>query len=193
MRDIVRRGWSIALICFCSSLVLASKAHATTITFSEPGAPAGPLDMSTFYNSYGVTFQNSVLFGPDPRLPGDGFGITNTTASGTVNFITPVSSIDLVWVTAGGGVSFFADAFDASNNLVDSFFFDGSGATASQNGTATLGGNSISRLVYHDGDSQVAIDTLTYGSATVPEPGTILLLGGGLLGLARATRRKTKA
>jgi hypothetical protein len=60
------------------------------------------------------------------------------------------------------------------------------GFTSSSNNIAFLNFNVIDQF----GGDSLAIDTLQIGSSAVPEPGTLLLLGSGLLGAVGYTRRR---
>ena len=119
MKVLVRIGLSMALM----TMLSVARAGATTITFDEGlVAPATQLQGNSAYDSYGVTFESSVLFGPDSRLPDDGMGIYNSPSSlGAVNFTTPVNDLSFTWATAGAGESFFLEAFDGSHTLISSF------------------------------------------------------------------------
>ena len=99
------------------------------------------------------------------------------------------SSITFRW---GGYYSgaFTAQALDASLNVVDSFF-DSDTSLDLPGGPTTLSGAGIRYLRFGDypgGANNAAIDDVAIEA--VPEPATLFLLGGGLLGLA-ARRRRT--
>jgi hypothetical protein len=133
-----------------------------TITFSEPGAPLGALDGTTFYNGVGVSFINVAALG-DARFV-DLRGGTNfpTNGAGVINFSDDILEVDISWLVFDDGAPITIEAFDASGALVDSFSNGNVGTT----GTATL-----------------------RGSATaVPEPSAALLSGLALL--AVGLRRK---
>jgi len=178
---------SLAAVCL-SGTALAS----TTITFSE-GHPGGPLNGDPFYDAFGVSFTDALLFSGDPRLPDDGAGITNGgTPSMAAAFTSPQSLISFTWATAGDGTSFFATAYDAANAVVDSFSYIDSPGGDFVNGVASLSGAGIVRIVFNDSGNQIAVDTLTFDGPGVPDAGaTAGLLGLALAGLAafRKSRR----
>ena len=167
---------------------LASQAAPVTITFNETGGPTGNLTGSTFYQSFGIAgFVDAQQFGPDGRLPDDGYGIFNSQPSASILFSESMSAVSLTWAVAGAGVNFVAELYDASNMLIDSFSSGGVGLF----GVASFTDTGVRKITFHDGGAQVAIDTLNFTrGAAVPEPASLALVGLALAGLAAARRRK---
>ena len=167
---------------------LASQAAPVTITFNEAGGPTGNLTGSTFYQSFGIAgFVDAQQFGPDGRLPDDGYGIFNSQPSASILFSESMSAVSLTWAVAGRGVNFVAELYDASNMLIDSFSSGGVGLF----GVASFTDTGVRKITFHDGGAQVAIDTLNFTrGAAVPEPASLALVGLALAGLAAARRRK---
>ena len=167
---------------------LASQAAPVTITFNETGGPTGNLTGSTFYQSFGIAgFVDAQQFGPDGRLPDDGYGIFNLQPSASILFSESMSAVSLTWAVAGAGVNFVAELYDASNMLIDSFSSGGVGLF----GVASFTDTGVRKITFHDGGAQVAIDTLNFTrGAAVPEPASLALVGLALAGLAAARRRK---
>ncbi|WP_251140531.1 PEP-CTERM sorting domain-containing protein [Rhodoferax sp. U11-2br] len=179
---------SILLAVTLAGASVASQATPVTVTFNEAGAPGlGVLDGTTFYQSYGIAnFTTAIRFGADPRLPDDGFGITNNGSSGSVIFGEDISALGMTWAVSGQGVTFVAELYDAADLLLETFSSGGVGLF----GNASFAASNVRKVVFHDGGTQVAIDTLTYTRGTVPEPATLALVGLALAGAAVARRRK---
>jgi PEP-CTERM motif len=108
----------------------------------------------------------------------------------------------------GGGAQIQADyfgaftatltAFDSVGNVIGSTVMAGNSTSAGDGSAIFIGFNSGApnvaflnfNVVDAFGGDSLAIDTLTIYTPTVPEPGTMLLLGSGLLGAIGYGRRR---
>ena len=175
---------TIVLIVF--GMVGLANAGPTSITFTEEAVPDQTLLPGTpYFSSFGISFGDFTTFTFNSNFVEDGAGIYNGLGS---NFVTvlwdqPISSLTFSWAIFGNSV--YADAYDASGNLVDSF----SSVGGPTHGQATLSGWGITRVSWHDGDVQVGVDSMSW--TPIPAPGAILLGGIGVGFVSWLRRRRT--
>ena len=177
-------GSAIVLIVF--GMVGLASAGPTTITFSEETVPYQTLLPGTsYFSSFGISFADYTTFTFNPQFVEDGVGIYNGTGSNLVTVLwdQPISSLTFSWAIFSNEI--YANAYDASDNLVDSFSLVG----APPNGQATLSGWGITKVSWHNGDAQVGVDSMSW--TPIPAPGAILLGGIGVGFVSWLRRRRT--
>jgi hypothetical protein len=198
-------------IILAALLLLSSVAigNATTINFDD-GTNGNVV--GSYYSTLGVTFSNAI-FADNFGLPGSSppLGIASASAGFEYMFTKPdaifasiaggASSVSITGIDVGGN-GLQIDAYDAlvGGNLIASQQAFGSGAGVGQFFTLTDSASSIMRVemyqvqnIYGDG---IILDDFSFNPSTapVPEPGTMMLLGLGMAGLALyCKRRQNKA
>jgi len=175
-------------LCFCLFVGPVSvSATPVTVTFSEESVPnLTELDNTSFFSSYGISFEDSTTFASNAMFTEDGNGIYNSSNNLlSIVWDDAISSLSFNWAIFA--VDIYADAFDIHGNLVDSF----SMISAAANGTGSLSGADITKVTWHDGGGTVGIDSITWELQSVPEPTSIALLGLGLAGLRLFMKKKT--
>ena len=194
---------------------LASTCSAGVITFDEFPAMDNGAALTTAYSGIGVTFDDrntGTWDGIDNGDPG-GWGVNGTngpnflgnnggnngeTYAESIFFAVGQATVSFDASRTGGsssGQTLTANAYDGSNNLIDSVVLTLGNVNA---WTAfSVSGAGIARVDVigsTSGFSPYAIDNLqfTSGSASVPEPGSILLLAIGVAGLAGVKRARSR-
>lgn len=205
---------SLALVCF-----VAASAQAATVTFDFQGVGSGSNDLRDYMRGLlGSTYLDtndlksnpaaSSLFASDSVWVQPG-------ADGTVDFDNrsagastyKIESVSLRWgvYDETSGIDFGLDVFnDVTGNWINNVYSNNNGEdTTGLTGVITFDSAwQVTRLRIHDnGTHDVGMDDLTIvdnrpdtgnGTAPVPEPGTMILLGSGLVGLAGWGRKKLR-
>ncbi|MFO7603059.1 MAG: PEP-CTERM sorting domain-containing protein [Gammaproteobacteria bacterium] len=111
----------------------------------------------------------------------------------TFDFPVTTNAFGFTWGMAEAFANWQLAAFDSGDGLIESHLLP---STTSSNAGEFVGiaanGISYATLSWGGDYDWVAIDNFTYQqtATSVPEPGTLLLLGAGLLGLTGVARKK---
>ncbi|MFZ1134827.1 MAG: PEP-CTERM sorting domain-containing protein [Candidatus Korobacteraceae bacterium] len=141
---------------------------------------------STYGNTYGA---------PSGGAAYNGFGDDGTTLTSATPFTFNGADFSS-WAEFDAYASFSStsiliDAYDASSNLIG---FCGGGLSPSSYNFLTCNIPNVSMLVFHNDIGTAGhwwlMDDFTYNGTTTPEPGTLLMFGSGIVGLAGILRRK---
>ena len=186
---------------FISFLILVGgQTHAMVITLdadtAATGANLASSPLVTAAGEIGFTGRIHPSPGSDPDFiavgaSGNNFNIGGTSGSatpGVLSFEFDVFSLDFIF--GGNGGSAYFEARDIGGYVVDSFTQE-STENGQFAGPLTLAGAGIRSLVWYDspGWNFLGIDNLTI-TTEVPEPGTMMLMLLGLMGLSVARFRR---
>jgi hypothetical protein len=196
----------LALLSMIGVLGLAKTTQAVPIVIDFDGLASGVVVGAT-YAGLGVTFVDAET-APFGGLPGgtppmaivhDAF--FSTYGQGTpiaALFASDVSAVSIVGIDVGAA-GIILKGFDAlvGGSLVASDSFTGVGIGVGAFHPLSISGAGIRRIEFSqilpDFADGVAFDTLSFEATSVPEPGTITLVGLGLLGAARRLRKARRS
>jgi hypothetical protein len=185
----------LASACLAAFAAVPASA-ATEITFTEV-AYTGPL--TNQYAAFGINFALSGTISTaraynDARDTFDARGFVGTPERGNPNVIfdSLVDQVSFDYATIGK--SFFFNAFDASDTIIETLLISAP-ATVVTNASAAFTVNGIKRIQLIDIDQQVGISTLRFtlqnATAPVPEPASwaMMIAGFGAVGVSMRRRK----
>jgi len=168
------------LMSFLLLLAITGVAHATVITFSEN--PVGTV-VTNQYAAFGVTFTGALGSAPiianDSAMPGSPVLAPNPPYAGTFDIIFPSGAVGVsfdsgYWDSVGSGV---IDIYNTSNVLVG--FMSDTTVGVDHMDLSAFG--IIGKIYFDSTADSGGADIDNLGFTDAPEPGTLLLLGGGLI------------
>jgi len=185
---------SLSLICFIALIGMLCAANAVTLDFEDM---PDLTNVGNFYASYGVRFANAISLTAGfslnefdyPPSSGD-IAIGDDYAPIIISFENPAENI-FANFTYGSQLTF--TAYDGSGSVIGSYINPG---RFNYGGTEliSLGFTSVSSLrIAGEWDGSFIMDDFHFDFASasaVPEPGTLALLGIGLIGCVVNFRKK---
>jgi len=170
----------------------------TDISNAFPGITLSAIDGgSNVITTSSVFSQTSSLASTGTQVFGHDGVFTQTWANGLVgdlriDFIQATDFVSIDIISNNGFDPGFLQAFDSTGILLDSFTTQGDlGSGVSETATISLASADISYVIASGlSGNDVALDNMTYNSATVSEPTALVLLSFGLLGIGITRRKK---
>lgn len=173
-------------------------AATTTVVIPDPGVPFvffGNGDASVTYDNVLFVQQAAIglanLFNVGPQFSGDPAVLSSQEAA---------VGLENIMITLPNATNFFSINYGTFNGS-DVTFLLGNGASFTQGSTGSgyltpdffsvTEGTAFSTILITSPDFVMNINNITYNTnGTTPEPGTLIMLGSGVLAAAGAVRRK---
>lgn len=185
----------------CAVLALSAtvQVQAAPVLIDFEGYAAGTL-ITNQYAALGVNFAQSSISNylccgtPTSALSSstNGGGGGGRTGYISILFAAPASNVSFGYANYGGETGGTIEAFDVNNVFLESVSYTPA-SYANLETLNFLSSNIASILITSPSvpTYMVAIDNLSFDANAVPEPGSVALLGLGIVGLALARRRQT--
>jgi len=172
-------------------------AHATTVVVPDPSPEPyifyGMGDASVTYSGVLFTQQlalgNANLFDVGPLFSGDPAVLSSQEAS---------VGVENILITLPNATSFFSVNYGTFDGSAVTFLL-GNGDSFTQGSTGSgyltpdffsVTDTPFSTVLITSPDFVLNINDITYNGTSTPEPGTLVMLGSGIIGLAGVLRRK---
>jgi hypothetical protein len=196
-----RAALAVLILVFAMSLGL-NRADALLITFTEngwsyPGPPPNTQNTSLTADEFlaqGILIQDVYQYADD-RDPWDtldpvGLAPSTSGAPGVIEFVVPTGAVTVEWWFQSFTTrTIHVEAYNSSGVLLDSFSYGGSGPV---NGSDTLIGGMITEIWFFDHTVGAFPGISSIDFEPIPEPATMLMLGGLGAGLAGAKKLRRK-
>jgi hypothetical protein len=182
----------------CAMFLAVNAAEAILITFTEnswtynappPNTQNTSLTPDEFL-AQGIMVSDVYQYADDrdPWNTLDPVGLAPSTSDtpGVIEFVVPTNAVTVEWwFQSFNERTVNVEAYNSSGDLLDSFSYGGSGPV---NGTDTLTGFEIAEIRFFDHTVGAFPGISSIDFEPVPEPATMLMLGGLGAGLAGATK-----
>jgi hypothetical protein len=186
----------VAVAALIMSFSAAASIAGITVEFSEVDpAPLTLLDGTTYFDAYGIAFEDTTYYGVDSRFIGAGADDRGITTAGpdnlmTVVFTTPVSYVQVDWV-ADFGHDFYTTVYDSDGGVLFDSHSTGTDLYYGGDVYQVSSGPLIAKMTFHDDTGWIGVGRIEFETDAIPAPGAILLagIGAGIVGYLR--RRRT--
>lgn len=157
-----------------------------TLNFDEEVVPFDfKLDGTSYFDSFGVKFEDSVNHISHALFAEDGVGIYNyANYFITIIWDNEISSLDFNWAVFQGDI--IVTMYDVDDNLLGTSSY----LSAATNGVGTISSARIRKVTWFGTPNAMGLDSLTWTTTDVPEPSTLAIFALSIMGLASRRFKK---